>query len=475
MNLSSAEGFPVGVGPIFEGQRIRKEEMYVEFGGPNVEYKCEFVLSKPMEEVEDGKVGVVGPDLKDMREGGSYPLANVIYIAGAKVEKDLEPVVERRIHDFTNYIDGMMHLNQRYDIWIRISKKSYAKGLNTLKVWGQILIKLYKSALPIIEKMQVIFYTEPSKVKEMALEAMEIYKARDARVRTLRDEDVDTFYGCTLCQSFAPQHICVIPPNRVSLCGSTSWFDARAAANVDPKGPNFIMPKGKLIDPLRGEYEGVNKIIEEKSLGANKKFFLYSAFGSPHTSCGCFETVGFYIPEVDGFGLVDRGFRGSTVSGLPFSAIASQVGGGIQSEGFLGMGLEYYRSPKFLQADGGWARVVWMASTLKKRVEDAIPEELKDKIASEAEAKDVESLKKFLLERGHPLALRIKEMEAAAAVIEAKPVEVAPPAPPAAPAVAAPVVTPTPVPTVTIPAVGGLRIELKGAKIRIEKVVIKKR
>ena len=476
--MSAFEGFPVDVGPVYEGERIRKEDMYIEFGGPKIDYKCELVLAKSIEEVEDGKVEIVGPDLKDLKEGGSYPLAIVIHVAGAKVERDLEAVIERRIHDFTNYVEGLMHLNQRYDIWIRLSKKAVKKGFDSLKWWGLALIRLFKSAMPFIEKMQVTFYTDPAKVKEVYDQALEIYKARDARVRGLRDEEVDTFYGCVLCQSFAPQHVCVIPPNRVSLCGAMNWFDARAAASVDPKGPNFPIPKGKCLDPIKGEYEGVNKVVEERSLGANKRFFLYSAFGYPHTSCGCFECIAFYIPEVDGFGVVDRGFKEPTVNGLPFSTMAAQTGGGIQTEGFLGIGMEYFRSPKFLQADGGWCRIVWIASTLRKRIEDAIPEELKDKIATENEARDIESLKKFLIERGHPLAVRIKEMEAEAAapaVEAAAPAEAA-----AAPTSAAPTVTPTvPTPTVTpgaitIPAVGGLKIELRGAKIRIDKIIIKK-
>ncbi|MCX8204651.1 MAG: CO dehydrogenase/CO-methylating acetyl-CoA synthase complex subunit beta [Candidatus Nezhaarchaeota archaeon] len=474
------EGFPVDVGPVYEGERIRKEDMYVEFGGPKVEYKCELVLAKRMDEVEDGKVEVVGPDLKDMKEEGSYPLANVIYVAGAKIEKDLEPVIERRIHDFTNYIEGMMHLNQRYDIWIRISKKSFKKGLNTLKWWGIALIKLFKSAIPLIEKIQVTFYTDPAKVKEVCEMAMEIYKARDARVRGMRDDDVDSFYGCVLCQSFAPQHVCVIPPNRVSLCGAMNWFDARAAASVDPKGPNFPIPKGRCLDPIKGEYEGVNKVVEERTLGANKRFFLHSAFGHPHTSCGCFETIAFYIPEVDGFGVVDRGFKGATVNGLPFSSMAAQAGGGIQTEGFVGMGLEYYRSPKFLQADGGWSRIVWISSTLRKRIEDAIPEELRDKIATEADVANVEELKKFLVERGHPLAVWIKQKEAEAvpkveAVAAPAPAVAPTPGPVAPVAPVAPAITPAAPGAITIPVTGGLRIELRGARIKIDKIVIKRR
>ncbi|RLI31800.1 CO dehydrogenase/CO-methylating acetyl-CoA synthase complex subunit beta [Candidatus Bathyarchaeota archaeon] len=462
----SEEKFPVEVSPVYEGERIRKEDMFVELGGPNVQYKWELVQAKPMDEVEDGKISIIGPDLNQLEEGKHYPYGVLVEVAGAQVEKDLESVIERRIHDFSNYIEGYMHLNQRYDIWCRVSKKAYRKGLNSFKWIGKALIRLFKAELPFIEKMQVTFYTDPEKVKESYEFALKVYEARDARARGIRDEDVDTFYSCVLCQSFAPQHVCIITPNRVSLCGAINWFDARAAARVDPKGPIIPVPKGECIDPIRGEYTGANECVEKRSLGANKRFWLYSAFGYPHTSCGCFETIAFYIPEVDGFGCVDRGFKGPTVNGLPFSTMATQVGGGIQSEGFLGLGVEYYRSPKFFQADGGWSRIAWIASTLKERIKDAIPPELVDKIPTEKEVSSIEELKKFLVEKGHPLAEVIKAKEAEEAkVAEAAAAEAAPPT-----------VTPT-VPmegVVAAPSVGGIRISFSGAKIKVGKLVIVK-
>lgn len=465
--MSSSDSFPVEISPVYEGERIRKGDMQVEFGGSSVEHKCELVQARALDEIEDGKIQIIGPDLDKMQEGKSYPLIILIEVAGAQVEKDLEAVIERRIHDFANYIEGLMHLNQRYDIWLRLSKKSYKKGFNSLRYLGLALLKLFKAELPFIEKMQVTFYTDPDKAKEIYEQALKIYEARDARTRAIKDEDVDMFYSCILCQSFAPQHVCIITPNRVSLCGAINWFDARAAARVDPKGPILPVPKGECLDPVKGEYTGANEIVEKRSLGANKRFYLYSAFGFPHTSCGCFETIAFYIPEVDGFGFVDRGFKESTVNGLPFSTLATQVGGGIQTEGFLGVGIEYFRSPKFFQADGGWKRVAWMASTLRKRVGDAIPTELKDKIPTEKEAATIDALQKFLVEKGHPLAETIKEKLAVPAV--------------EAPAAEMPAAQVSPVSSLGVSGVpvgasvgGGISITLKGAKVKIGKIIIKR-
>ncbi|MHA1262743.1 MAG: CO dehydrogenase/CO-methylating acetyl-CoA synthase complex subunit beta, partial [Candidatus Freyarchaeota archaeon] len=387
--MSMFEDIPVDVGVVYEGERIRGKEMQFEFGGPKVDEKFELVLAREMDEIEDEKVTIEGPDLNDLEEGKSYPFGILVEVAGEQVERDLEAVLERRVHEFINYVEGFMHLNQRYDIWLRLSKGSYKKGFNTLEILGRVLVRLYKSEFPIIEKIQITFFTDPAKVSEWYKKALEIYEARDARARGLRDEDVEEFYGCVLCQSFAPSHVCIITPERISLCGAINWFDARAAARVDPKGPNFLVPKGELLDEINGEYSGANEVAKQRSLGEVERVWLYSMFGYPHTSCGCFEAIAFYIPEVDGIGVVDRGYQGTAVNGLAFSTMANQTGGGKQVEGFNGIAIEYMRSRRFLQADGGWNRVVWLPSNIKES--------------------NTAELKEFLKEKGHPVVERWPE------------------------------------------------------------------
>jgi acetyl-CoA decarbonylase/synthase complex subunit beta len=447
---------PVDVGVIYEGERIRKPDMYVELGGTKVDRKFELLRVKSPDEVEDGKITVIGPEIRDLKEGSSVPFGIYIEVAGKELEEEMEGVMERRIHDFCNYIEGFMHLNQRYDIWLRLSKNSVKKGL-TFQLIGKVLERLYKSELPIIEKIQITFITDPAEVQKMHPEALKVYEARDARARGLKDEDVEVFYGCTLCQSFAPTHVCVITPQRYANCGAISWFDGRAASRVDPKGPIFEIKKGKLLDEFAGEYEGVNQIVKEKSLGEISRVQLYTAFGYPHTSCGCFEGVAFYIPEVDGIGIVHRDFKGAAINGLPFSAMADSTAGGRQVDGFHGISIEYLRSPKFLQVDGGWNRVVWIPAEVKERVKDFIPKELVEKIPTEKEVKKIDELKSFLEAHGHPIVERWKAIEAA---------------PPPVPAEAA-----APAPAVSLPvsAVGGFNVVLKNVKIHAERVIVRRR
>jgi acetyl-CoA decarbonylase/synthase complex subunit beta len=391
--MSMFKDIPVDVGVIYEGERIRKNDMQVELGGPTVKEKFELAKVKPLEEVEDGKVTIVGPDLKDLKEGASHPLAILIEAAGATLDAGLEGVIERRLHGYLNYIEGFMHLNQRYDIWMRVGKKSFAKGLNSFEIIGKILYRLYKSELPIIEKLQITFITDPAKLHELYAGAIADYEARDAKARGLKDEEVDKFYGCTLCQSFAPTHVCVITPQRYSNCGAISWFDGKASASIDPKGPVFAIDKGQLINAEKGEYTGINEVAKKRTMGEINQIWLYTAFDHPHTSCGCFEAVAFYIPEVDGLGIVDRNFKGATVSGLPFSTIADSTSGGRQVDGFHGLSIEYMRSNKFLSADGGWNRIVWMPKEVKERVAEYIPKDVIGKIATEETAQNVDALK----------------------------------------------------------------------------------
>lgn len=470
-----ADEFPFEISPMFEGERIRKEGMHVELAGPKSK-GFELVRAADMNEVEDGRFTLIGPDLKDMEEGSRHPFAMIYKIAGELVETDLESIVERRNHEFQNYIQGMMHLNQRDDVWIRIGKEAVSKGMNSFEHIAKAVMMLFKNELPFIEKVEATYITDMAEVEKQVENARAVYKARDERTRGLHDEDVDTFYGCTLCASFAPTNVCVVTPDRISLCGAINWFDGRAAAKVDPEGPQFAIPKGELLDAESGEYSGVNEFAKKLSSGEYDRIKLHSFLEHPHTSCGCFEVVGFYIPEVDAIGWVDRDFAGTAPNGLQFSTMAGQTGGGKQVVGFLGIGVNYFRSPKFIQADGGWNRVVWMPKMLKDKVFQDIPEDLRDKIATEEDVKDVEALRNFLKEKKHPIIERWVEEETKEEVKEEAPSQAA--APQAGFAAPQMMQMPANFMPSAMPMMGsgsgGVRIILKNAKVTVDKIIIQK-
>jgi acetyl-CoA decarbonylase/synthase complex subunit beta len=446
--------YPVEIGVVYEGERIRKNEMQVEFGGEKVQNKAELCEVKPVGELTDGKVTIIGPDLDKLKPDSSNDFFIHLKVGGKGAEPQLEGVFERRIHDIFNYIQGVMHLNQRDYVWIRVSKESYKKGLR-LKHIGSILAEYIKKEFSIIEKAEVELVTDPKEAKKRLEHALKKYDERNARVAGMKDEEVDTFYSCDLCKSFASKHICVISPNRPASCGAINWLDARAAEQMNPEGPNQAIPKGKLVDADRGEWEGVNKFMDEYTGGSTKRVNLYSMFGYPHTSCGCFEAVCFYIPDLDGIGIVHRGFQGEAVNGLSFAEMASQTGGGEQIIGFLGIGLENLRSPRFLSYDGGFKRVVWMPKSIKEKYIDVIPAEMREKIATEENAKNTKELKEFLEKVGHPV---LRKEEVKEEKKEEKPGEVEVSA----------------VALEGVPGMGGVTIKFKNVRIIAERMVLEK-
>nr|WP_148688868.1 CO dehydrogenase/CO-methylating acetyl-CoA synthase complex subunit beta [Methanopyrus sp. SNP6] len=459
--MTGLADLPVDVSPRHEGERIRSGDMYVELAGPKGLGAELFKVVDP-DEIEPDKVEVIGPDIDEMEEGERYPFAIYVKAAGEELEEDVEGVLERRIHEFCNYVEGFMHLNQRDQIWCRVSKDAVEKGFR-LEHLGIVLRELYKEEFGnVIDSVEVTIITDEENVEEFIEYAREIYQKRDERAKGLSEEDVDEFYVCLMCQSFAPTHVCVITPDRPSLCGSITWHDAKAAYKIDPEGPIFPIEKGECLDPEAGEYEGVNKAFQEHSQGAVERVFLHSCLEYPHTSCGCFQAVVFYIPEVDGFGIVDREYPGETPIGLPFSTMAGEASGGEQQPGFVGVSYGYMESDKFLQYDGGWERVVWIPKALKERMKHAIPDELYDKIATEEDATTVEELREFLEKVEHPVVERWAEEEEEEEKV---------------PEEEAPAEEPTmEVEELPIAPGGGLNVKivLKNAKIYAEKVIIKR-
>lgn len=400
---------PVPFGAGFEGERVRKEDMYVQFGGKFTD-GFELLRMKPLEAVEDGKIVVVGPEVDQMKEGEAYPLGIVVDVAGRSFQKDFESVLERRIHEYISCANGIFHMGQRSIIWVRISKEAYKKGFR-IKHFGDILIaKFHEDFNSIVDRVQVTLHTDNKKNAQLLQQAREIYGQRDDKIGTMTDEDVSEFYSCTLCQSYAPDHVCIVTPQRLGLCGAYTWLDCKASHQINQHGPNEPVKKGQTLDSVKGQWRYINDYVELKSNGNIKRFNLYSLMEDPMTSCGCFECIVAMMPEANGVLVVDRDYLGMTPIGIKFSELAGMVGGGAQTPGFAGIGKLYLSSPKFISAEGGQQRIVWMPKQLKQEVEERFTSYLEkvgagdlfDKIATEEDAIDVESLLAHLQQVGHP-------------------------------------------------------------------------
>ena len=430
---------PVAYGPAFEGERIRKEQSHVEFGG-NRTTGFEFVTTRELTEVEDGRITVVGPEAEDVASGTGLPLAIWVEVAGRKMQADFEPILERQIHHMINGGEGIWHMGQRDILWIRISKSARQRGFKIAHLGEIIHAKFLNDYPAIVDKVQVTIYTEAAEVESRLPIARAAYRARNQRLESLTDETVDTFYSCLLCQSFAPNHVCVITPERLGLCGAYNWLDGKAAYEIDPTGPNQPLIKGECLDPVRGQWTNINDYVYANSKQTIRAFNAYSLLEFPMTSCGCFEAIVAVLPDCNGVMIVNREYTGDTPAGMRFSTLANSTGGGQQTPGFIGIGKAYIASRKFISAEGGHRRIVWMPRELKDMLREDLEiigkrlglENYIDLIADETVGTDTGAVRAYMEKVGHP-ALTMGDITASSedAAPAQAPVAIAPPPPPA--------------------------------------------
>jgi len=400
---------PVAFGPAFEGERVRGDDIYLECGGGRTPM-VEWVTSKRMDEVEDGKVEVIGPEITDVEPGAKLPMAIAVEVAGREMQEDYEPILERQIHHLINYAQGVMHIGQRDIAWIRVSKQAVEKGFKLEHIGKLLHAKLHQDFGRIFDKLQVKIYTEEAKVNEIVEKAREVYNIRDARIEGMTDETTEIYYSCTLCQSFAPSHVCVISPERTGLCGSYNWMDCKAANEINPTGPNQPVPKGETIDAKLGRWKGVDEFVKQASRGKIDHYYFYSIVHDPMTTCGCCECIAAVLPLCNGVMTVNREYTGETPCGMKFTTLAGTIGGGLSTPGFVGHGKYNITQRKYLIGDGGLLRMVWMPKMLKEeigerlkiRAEELGVPDLLDKIADETIGTTEEAILPFLQEKGHP-------------------------------------------------------------------------
>jgi acetyl-CoA synthase len=400
---------PVAYGPAFEGERVRGDDIYLEAGGGRTAM-VEYSVLKNMNEVEDGKIEVVGPDIGDITAGSKLPLAIFVEFAGRQMQEDFLPILERQIHHLINYAQGLMHIGQRDISWLRVAKQSVDKGFS-LKHIGSILHTMFhKDFGTIFDKVQITLHTNEPAVKAILQEARDAFKKRDLRIANMTDETENIFYSCTLCQSFAPSHVCVVTPERTGLCGAYNWLDCKASNEINPTGPNQPIEKGETLDEMLGSWEGVNAFVKQHSRGKVEQVSAYSIMRNPMTSCGCFECIAAVLDKCNGIMVVDRDHSGETPSGMKFTTLAGSVGGGAVTPGFIGHSKHYIGSKKFLKAEGGINRLVWMPKRLKDEMSEKINEQgsrlgvdnLAERIADETIGITQDEILPFLKEKKHP-------------------------------------------------------------------------
>jgi len=329
------------------------------------------------------------------------------------MQSDFEPVLERQIETIFNDADGIMHRGQRSMVTLRIAQKAIDKGLR-LHHLGEVLhARLHNDFGNILSRVQISISTEPAEIQSIQEKAQAIYDKRDKRLGSLKDEDVDTFYTCNLCQTIAAGHLCIISPEHPGACGAVDWMDARAAVSIQPVGSNKAVKKEGLLDAQIGQWESVNQIARQESGGAISAYSLYSLLQDPGSACGDFECITAMLPLSNGVMVIEHTYEGMTPSGMDWAMLYEMVGAGVPTPGFLGHSKRALGTHKFISAEGGWRRIVWMNYALREELRselEALAAEagvpgFVDMIATEQNAVSEEEILLYLEAAVHPVLM----------------------------------------------------------------------
>jgi len=388
---------PVEHGPDFCGEVVRD--------GPSLRGVELVVMGDGL---TDGRVAVVGPDLDGIADGQPYGL--LVEVSGRAMQPDFEGVLERQIETMLNELHGVMHRGQRAAVTLRVAPRAVEQGLRLSHLGRFLHARFHQEFGNILSRVQVTVLTDPAQMAELAARAAGVYAHRDARLQGLTDEAVDTFYTCTLCQSIAATHVCVISPEHPGVCGAQDWLDTRAAVSIRPVGPNRAVPKEGLTDPRLGRWESVDRVVQQETGGALQAYSLYSMMEDPPTACGDFECITAMLPMANGVMVADREYGGPTPSGMDWGGLYELVGGGLPVPGFVGHSKRLLHSAKYIAAEGGWRRIVWMPRALREEMRPVLEEMAAeaglpgfvDMIATEDEALSEEEVLAHMEAVGHP-------------------------------------------------------------------------
>lgn len=378
---------PLEVGPVFSREKISEPALEVKGSEKS------FIAVTPNPSVSEDELVIKGnketpTDISVHVELGNPVVDNIVTVG---VESTLIKVVK--------YIHGVQLILVGGSVEsLKVSKEALDKGFQYIHLLKVIQVEL-RNKYPEIGPMRIKLILDHDEVSSRSPAIKAFQSERKQVIDNASDETVDAFYGCMRCASFSLSHACTISPDRPPQCGGSPWYIMKADALLAPNdvyNKNSEIPKGELFDSAKGEYSGVNSYVRDRTEGRVDKVFMHSVFDHPHTACSCFQNIVFYIPEVDGIGLMDRKYDGEAPGGWTWQRLGNNVAGYQNTEGFGTFGTLYLKSEKFFQADGGYARAVWMTSSLKSIAGDAIPEERKGKIATEKDATSLKELKEFL-------------------------------------------------------------------------------
>jgi len=251
---------------------------------------------------------------------------------------------------------------------------------------GETLIAAVRHEFPKIEKLSAEIVFDRDRLCSLSDAVCDELAAREDEIAAATEETLDSFATCVGCSPFAPDHTCVLTPERPPQCGRAyakiktgALYDYDDTSNIHHRilhaGINSygICPKGEAIDPVSGEWSGVNEAVSRLTGGRTTRVQLHSLDEAPHTGCGCFRLIAFKTDQpTASIGVMQRGYKGQAPDGRTWSDLHYALTGK-QTPGLAGAAPNYLRSPRFLAAHGGWDAVVWVSPEIATYMGEDLP------------------------------------------------------------------------------------------------------
>lgn len=226
------EGLPIKVGPGANPGIILRGDTFVEMGNPDVGSSAFLFWTDNPALVRDGRITLIGPDIPES-PGASLPFGQVLIMAGAGLsEKDHQKLEHTQF--VADQIEGYMIRSTSQVVWSRVSKDAAEKGF-CFETLGRALMAIFKSEVPGVESMEVLFVTsnredlEP--LDDIGAQVRKIYKSILAADWKARGFDA---YVCSYggdCRTCPDQPVCdeikeVVKVRKEKVSGSEGSTDS---------------------------------------------------------------------------------------------------------------------------------------------------------------------------------------------------------------------------------------------------------
>ena len=258
-----------------------------------------------------------------------------------------------------------------------------AKGAKpSASIIAQALQRWIPYEFPYLEKVHVRILTGDDAKRARPV----VEKFLTERQRVIGGESDDTvkyFHYCLECQPFSKDHVCIITPDRPPMCGRDRLMQKAAALfgvsrhpwkrrELEEREIRGTIAVRNATDAKKGEYFEVNQAIERLSPSHIKRVQLHGLREFPHTSCGCFQFLVFWIESLRGIGIMERDYQGEAPEGFTWDKLANAAGGK-QTPGIVGVSRNYLRSKRFMQGEGGFDAVRWVSPRAFEVLKELLP------------------------------------------------------------------------------------------------------